>query len=147
MLEKIPLSDPPSSAELSDQTRAVDELIETALHPRITPLLIPLREPVQLVGTGGTSTILARMEQQLDHFDRALIERTSLSHETVQRQNRRLWSLPLHERRNITGLPPNRADVILPGVLIFERVMSAFLFGSLRVSTRGIRFAALMDEE
>ena len=57
----------------------------------------------------------------------------------------RLWSLPLAERRNIVGLPRKRADVILPGVVIYEAVMDAFGFSELRISTRGLRFAAVMD--
>jgi exopolyphosphatase/pppGpp-phosphohydrolase len=38
-----------------------------------------------------------------------------------------------------------RADVILPGVVIYEAVMEEFGFKLLRVSTRGLRFAAVMD--
>ena len=43
------------------------------------------------------------------------------------------------------GLPKSRADVILTGVLIYEAVMEEFGFTQLRVSTRGLRFAAVMD--
>jgi exopolyphosphatase/pppGpp-phosphohydrolase len=39
-----------------------------------------------------------------------------------------------------------RADVILTGVLIYETVMEEFGFKQLRVSTRGLRFAAVMDQ-
>ena len=56
-----------------------------------------------------------------------------------------LWSLPLEERKHVIGLPPNRADVILTGALIFETVMDSFAFSELRVSTRGLRFAAVLD--
>ena len=57
-----------------------------------------------------------------------------------------LWQLPLAERKEIAGLPKNRADVILTGVLIFEMVMAEFGFQELRVSTRGLRFAAVMNQ-
>ena len=56
----------------------------------------------------------------------------------------RLWALPLAERRNIVGLPKTRADVILSGVVIYEGVMELFGFSELRISTRGLRFAALL---
>ena len=42
-------------------------------------------------------------------------------------------------------MPKLRADVILTGVLIFEMVMEEFGFKHLRVSTRGLRFAAVME--
>ena len=49
------------------------------------------------------------------------------------------------ERRNITGLPSNRADIILMGVAIYEAVMAHFGFGDLYVSMRGLRFGVLID--
>ena len=58
---------------------------------------------------------------------------------------RKLWRLPLEERKEIPGLPKLRADVILTGVLIYEMVMEEFGFKQLRVSTRGLRFAAVME--
>jgi exopolyphosphatase/guanosine-5'-triphosphate,3'-diphosphate pyrophosphatase len=58
----------------------------------------------------------------------------------------RLWSLPLAERRKIPGLPPPRADVMLTGAAIYEAVMQQFKFAGLRVTTRGLRFAALLDD-
>ena len=55
----------------------------------------------------------------------------------------RLWGLPLTRRREITGLPANRADVALFGSLIVEQSMRQLGFDALRVSTRGIRFGVL----
>ena len=49
------------------------------------------------------------------------------------------------QRREIPGLPKSRADVILTGVLIYEAVMEEFGFDELHISTRGLRFAAVMD--
>jgi exopolyphosphatase/guanosine-5'-triphosphate,3'-diphosphate pyrophosphatase len=97
------------------------------------------------VGTGGTSTILARVELKLRSFSRAMIEGTLLSREQLKSETMRLWSIPLEKRKQIIGLPANRADVILPGALIFDQVMEVLSLGTLRVSTRGLRFAALMD--
>jgi exopolyphosphatase/guanosine-5'-triphosphate,3'-diphosphate pyrophosphatase len=65
----------------------------------------------------------------------------------VRWQLDRLWALPLAERRQIAGLPKNRADVILTGVAIYEAVMEQFGFSELRVSTRGLRFAAVMEAD
>jgi exopolyphosphatase/guanosine-5'-triphosphate,3'-diphosphate pyrophosphatase len=51
----------------------------------------------------------------------------------------------LDERKQIVGLPKNRADVILMGVAIYQAVMEEFAFRELRISTRGLRFTAVMD--
>ena len=73
------------------------------------------------------------------------METVRLSLEQVKAHRRRLWGLPLAERKEIVGLPKSRADVILTGVLIYEVMMEEFGFKLLRVSTRGLRFAAVMD--
>src|SRR5207237_7788712 len=83
---------------------------------------------IQLVATGGAASILARMEAKLETFDRERIEATRLSLERLRRHVARLWRLPLAERKQIVGLPPNRADVILPGAAIYEAVMEQFAF-------------------
>ena len=96
------------------------------------------------MGVGGTATILGCMEAGLETFDRARIEATRLSAARVFWHLDRLWSLPLEQRKTIVGLPKNRADVILMGVAVYYAVMEAFGFRELRLSTRGLRFAALM---
>jgi exopolyphosphatase/pppGpp-phosphohydrolase len=98
-----------------------------------------------LVGVGGTASILARMAANLDQFDRERIEATRLTLARVRWRVEQLWRLPLAERQRLVGLPPDRADVILPGAAIYEAVMHEFGFGELRVSTRGLRFAAVLD--
>jgi len=100
---------------------------------------------IRLVGTGGTTSILVRIEKKLDRFDREKIERAVLSFDRLVAHRKNLWKLPLADRKEIPGLPKSRADVILTGVLIYEAVMEEFGFQELRVSTRGLRYAAVMD--
>ncbi len=76
-------------------------------------------------------------------YERHLIEAQRISEAQVRAHVAGLWSLPLAERKKIVGLPKSRADVILSGVVIYEGVMECFGFGELRISTRGLRFAAL----
>jgi exopolyphosphatase/guanosine-5'-triphosphate,3'-diphosphate pyrophosphatase len=71
---------------------------------------------------------------------------TPLTGHQVNAQLHKLWGLSLAERKNIPGLPPNRADVILIGVAIYSTVMEEFGFSELLVSTRGLRYAALVDQ-
>ena len=59
----------------------------------------------------------------------------------------RLWSLPLAQRRKISGLPAKRADVILMGVAICEAVMEHAGCLELYVSARGLRFGALLENQ
>ena len=151
LLERFPHSDPPTRGEFA----ACRDWVKDFLHEEIRSMLEPaLRREVkpgsatsriQLVGTGGTTSILARIEKKLDRFDRERIESTVLSREQVTAYRKQFWGLPLAERKEITGLPKLRADVILTGVVIYEAVMEEFDFKQLRVSTRGLRFAAVME--
>jgi exopolyphosphatase / guanosine-5'-triphosphate,3'-diphosphate pyrophosphatase len=152
LLEELPVSDPPKPQEFI----ACHDWLRTFLRERVAPNLEPAlsREQnlpcsarqVQLVGTGGTASILGRIEARLNSFDRERLEATRLSRARVRQHEQRLWNLPLAQRQQVIGLPPNRADVILAGVAIYAAVMEQFGFDQLRVSTRGLRFAAAMDD-
>jgi exopolyphosphatase/guanosine-5'-triphosphate,3'-diphosphate pyrophosphatase len=98
-----------------------------------------------LVGTGGTTTILARMQHQMTDFDRDKIEGVVITREQVKDWMVQLWSVSLAERKKIIGLPQKRADIIPMGVAIYEAVMDHFSFDSVYVSTRGLRFGAVMN--
>ncbi|HKW29943.1 MAG TPA: Ppx/GppA phosphatase family protein [Verrucomicrobiae bacterium] len=151
LLEKVPHSDPPTRGEFTTCRDWVKNFLQKEVHPKLEPALHREAKPgsatgeIQLVGAGGTTSILARMENKLDRFDRERIESTILSREQVTAHRKRLWSLPLARRKEIPGLPKLRADVILTGVVIYEAMMEEFDFKQLRVSTRGLRFAAVMD--
>jgi exopolyphosphatase/guanosine-5'-triphosphate,3'-diphosphate pyrophosphatase len=145
LLEKFPHHDPPTRAEFSACRGWLKNFLHGEVRPQLEPALKNETGEIRLVGTGGTSSILARIEKKLDRFDREKIERTVLSFDQVVAHRKNLWRRPLAERKEIAGLPKLRADVILTGVLIYEMVMAEFGFEQLRVSTRGLRFAAVMD--
>jgi exopolyphosphatase/guanosine-5'-triphosphate,3'-diphosphate pyrophosphatase len=146
LMEKFPHTDPPTPEEFAQCRDWLVNFLEKEVRPELEPVLEKEKNSgiVQLAGTGGTSTILARMKLKSDSYDRERIEATRLSLKQVRRHMEHLWSLPLAQRREILGLPKSRADVILPGVLIYTCVMELFGFTELRVSTRGLRFAAVM---
>ena len=108
--------------------------IEAAIHD----------EALQFVGTGGSASLLGCMEAKLATFDRERLERTRLTRPRLGWHVEHLWGMALEARKQIVGLPANRADVILAGAVIYEQVMEEFGFRELRVTTRGLRFAALM---
>jgi exopolyphosphatase/guanosine-5'-triphosphate,3'-diphosphate pyrophosphatase len=150
LMEKIPPSDPPKMEELAAGRAWVRNFLANNVRPKLEPAMqkeaqFSSEKEFQLVGTGGTTSILARMEAGLAEYDRERIEATRLSRERTRWHLLRLWSLPLAERQQIIGLPKKRADVILTGVLIYLEVMEQLGFSELRVSTRGLRFAAVME--
>jgi len=145
LLENFPHSDPPTRGEFTKCRDWLKRFLHGEVRPQLAPALKNGTGEIQLVGTGGTTSILARIEKKLERFDRDKIERAVLSFDQIVAHRKYLWKLPLAERKEIPGLPKMRADVILTGVLIYETVMEEFSFKQLRVSTRGLRFAAMMD--
>lgn len=144
--------DPPRPGELAACRNQVREFLRKEVLPGLAPAM--RREAkfhadggeVQLVGTGGTASILGCMEARLDTFDRARLEATRLSRERLDWHVERLWGLSLEARKQLVGLPKNRADVILTGAVIYEAVMEECRFRELRLSTRGLRFGALLGD-
>jgi exopolyphosphatase / guanosine-5'-triphosphate,3'-diphosphate pyrophosphatase len=145
LLEKFKPGDPPGPDELQRCRDWLRGFINQKVHVVLDPLLADGRLRTGLVGTGGTAAILARMEMAFDDYDRQRIEAVRLSAPATSRWVERLWSLPLAERKRTIGLPENRADVILMGAAIYEAVLLQFRFAELRISTRGLRFAAVLQ--
>ena len=141
-LEELRPADPPTRENWRDCRRRLQNFLEQNLRPAVASKLSPL--PL-FIGTGGTVTILARMEARMADFNREAIEAVRLSQFQVTQWREHLWSLSLAERQKIIGLPPKRADVILMGLAIFEAVMEQFGFPELHVSTRGLRFGAILE--
>jgi exopolyphosphatase/guanosine-5'-triphosphate,3'-diphosphate pyrophosphatase len=145
LMEKFPHSDPPKKSEFNACRDWLKHFLHGEVRSRLAPALKDEPGEILLVGTGGTTSILARIENKLDRFDREKIDCAVLTYEQIVAHRKYLWKLPLEARKEIPGLPKLRADVILTGVLIYEMVMEEFGFKQLRVSTRGLRFAAVMD--
>ena len=85
------------------------------------------------------------METKADDFNRDQIEATLLPVGRLRAMLEEQWQLPLAGRRKTPGLPPDRADVILTGMAIYEAIMERFGFARLRISTRGLRYWALLQ--
>lgn len=142
LLEANPVEDPPTADQLAHAREVIDaKLRQTVLNGNWGE-----GSDCELVGTGGVATIFAMMELSMERFDRERIEEANLSQKRASEWCEQLWSLPLDQRREIVGLPANRADVALFGSLIFERIMIQFGYAQLKASTRGIRFGALKGD-
>jgi exopolyphosphatase/guanosine-5'-triphosphate,3'-diphosphate pyrophosphatase len=145
LLEYLRPSDPPAAAELARCRNYLHDFFSKQILPSVAPVFGSRRSETQLIGTGGAATILARMEYALGKYERHKIEGARISRKSIERWMQKLWSLPLAERKTIVGLPKKRADVILTGMAIYEAVLKEFGFNELSASTRGLRFAAVLQ--
>jgi exopolyphosphatase/guanosine-5'-triphosphate,3'-diphosphate pyrophosphatase len=152
LMETIPHCDPPTSDEFTACRNWLQHFLESKVLPVFGPALkreVELHEKhhgVLLVGVGGAATVLSRMEKRMTDYDREHIEAVRLSRDRLDHWTRELWSKSLETRRHIPGLPAERADVMLAGAVIFSEATRVLGFSGLRVTTRGVRFAALMSD-
>lgn len=146
LLEALTPPPRPSPGDCQECRDMVDRFLSEQVVPEVRAAISGRDQArVHYLGVGGTAVTLARMALELPDFDRARIENTRLTSAEMTQWVERLWSLPIEERRGIAGLPPERADVILTGCVVYERILIAFNLDSFAVSTRGLRFAALLE--
>jgi exopolyphosphatase/guanosine-5'-triphosphate,3'-diphosphate pyrophosphatase len=99
----------------------------------------------QFIGTAGTFTTLASINLGLETYSREKIHLYRLPLNRLQDMSKTLLSLPLDERKNVRGLEPERADLIIPGILFTIKIMEIFKFGELTVSDYGLLEGVLFD--
>jgi exopolyphosphatase/guanosine-5'-triphosphate,3'-diphosphate pyrophosphatase len=101
--------------------------------------------PDALVGLGGAVTNLAAVKLKLDPYDPEEIRGTVLDRAEIDRQIELYRTRTADERREIVGLQPKRAEVILAGACIVRTVMEKLGCESLTVSDLGLRHGVLVE--
>lgn len=94
-------------------------------------------------GTGGTIVIMGRIKLGINEYNRYILDGLKLDKNDVCSQLTSLWSMSIEERKQVNGLPPERADIIVFGIAIYEALMNIFGLNSIIVSTRGLRYGIL----
>ena len=101
--------------------------------------------PSALVGLGGALTNLAAVRHGLATYDAGVVHGTVLDRAEVDRQIELYRSRTADERREIVGLQPARAEVILAGACIVRTVLDKLQCDELTVSDRGLRHGLLVE--
>lgn len=134
--ERFLTSDPPDAAELEKLAADVKKLISEALAGNdIAPV-------EAAVAVAGTATSVAAVNLELDPYDPLAVEGHRLQLSTIQWWLSRLASVPLAERKLLVGLDPDRAGVIVAGIVILTEVMRAFSLTEIEVSEHDILYGA-----
>ena len=101
--------------------------------------------PDALVGMGGAITNMAAVRHSMATYDPDVVQGTVLDRDEIDRQIELYRSRDAEARREIVGLQPKRADVILAGACIVRTVMDKLGADSLTVSDRGLRHGVLAE--
>jgi exopolyphosphatase/guanosine-5'-triphosphate,3'-diphosphate pyrophosphatase len=103
------------------------------------------QRPAALVGLGGALTNLAAVRHRLAAYEPDVVQGTVLNRAEIDRQIDLYRSRPAERRREIVGLQPARAEVILAGACIVRTVLDKLHCDELTVSDRGLRHGLLVE--
>jgi len=138
-------SDPPSETDIFDINAKVDSFL-LALKEEMPSLdTLEGRSDSILVGTAGTITTLAAMDQELDIYDSRKINNYRLSKAAVNRLLNSFLARTHIERAAMAGIEEGRADLIIAGTIIVLRTMEDFGFHEMVVSDYGLLEGLLLD--
>lgn len=136
LTEQVPqLAGDPSPANATAVARG-RAIARDALAP-----LAEFRAVDRMVLVGGSATAAASMLRA----SRDSFEQFSLSREALSRVAERIAGLALAERRRLAGLNPQRADIVLSGLLLLETALERCKHTAAIVSANDLLLGYLLD--
>ena len=113
----LALDDHVTFAEAAKQaSQILARLITAGTHPKSTPT-------DSLVGMGGAVTNITAVMLGLAKYDPDKVQGAVIDRTEIDRQIELYRAIPAEERRQIAGLQPKRAEVILAGACIVRTIM------------------------
>lgn len=132
MTEACIKDDPPSRADY----RAIKRKLKKALADSLGDLTY---FPQLMIGAGGTFTALASIALRSRGKGQTGVGGFEMNRAEVRGILDRLRHMTLAERRNVPGLNPDRADIIVAGLIVIERLMKWLRINRLLIHDKGVR--------
>jgi exopolyphosphatase/guanosine-5'-triphosphate,3'-diphosphate pyrophosphatase len=137
LTERIVHHDPPQAGEIAGLRDAVSDVLRQAGWRY---------RPDSMVGIAGTVTTLCAIELGLMQYSPDSVHGQPMAKSAITRLIGVLGSLPLEQRKKLPGMEPGRADVLLAGAVILERIMDHFNCEQVIVSDQGVRWGLIWRE-
>ena len=128
-------SDPPTRAELDALGNDVRRTLEAHVPVGIRG------QRLTAIAVAGTPTQCAAIDLGLERYDPARVEGHVLTGARLRELLDQLAALPLAQRREVTGVDPTRAPVLVAGIAILLEVARCFDLEQVEVSERDILWA------
>ncbi len=136
LTEEFLRSDPIRRREIKALRKEVRRQIDLARIPADIP-------PRFLIASGGTATAAAAIAMARQGNSGKPVQGFEMTQAELLHLRDSLLRRSLAERREMPGLSPDRADIIVAGVVILYELLVHLNVNVLKVSTRGIRHALL----
>jgi exopolyphosphatase/guanosine-5'-triphosphate,3'-diphosphate pyrophosphatase len=131
--------DPPGPDELDALANEARQIIEDGVPAEHRS------EVAQGIAVAGTATQLASVELGLEPYDPEKVDGHVLTTEACERMLASLAALPLDERKNVTGMDPDRAETIVAGTTILIAAMETFALDAVEVTEADIMHGAVLS--
>ena len=96
------------------------------------------------IAVAGTATQLAAIDQSLEPYDPEKVDGYTLTLDAIERMLALLAERPLEERRQVTGLHPDRPPTIVAGAAILAESLRAFDLDAVEISEADILHGAAL---
>ncbi|MGP1568520.1 MAG: Ppx/GppA phosphatase family protein [Peptoanaerobacter stomatis] len=117
MTEKFLKTDPPTEFEILNLYDYMDITINNTID------VLKSYKIGKFIGIGGTATSISSMLQELSPYLSERVHNSKIYYDDLVRVFYDLSKKTLSEKQMITGLQPQRADVIFAGVCILKNIM------------------------
>jgi exopolyphosphatase / guanosine-5'-triphosphate,3'-diphosphate pyrophosphatase len=135
--ERLLRSDPLKPKHWKEMKEEIDRGIRSVLRQ-------PHHRAEIMIGSGGTFTSLAHMSKFQREGRHGSVQGYVLTPSDIVHLLRHLRDTPLEARRQIPGLSPDRADIIVAGAAVISRLVRGLGTQQIMVNERGIRDGLLL---
>lgn len=95
--------------------------------------------PAAVIGIGGAVTGMGAVKYRMEQYRSGSLQGTVLGREDIEEQIAAYRRMTIAQRRQIPGLQPKRADIILAGACILKTVIRRLNVNQLTISVKGLR--------
>ena len=133
-------SDPPVEQELELLGRVIEDRLK-----KVASRKGDIASGVEFIGTAGTVTTLAAIDQMMRIYDSEKINGYRIKRDGVMKILKMIRSMTNKERKELPGVEEGREDIILAGAMVVYKVMELFGFDEMTVSDAGLREGLVTD--
>ncbi len=134
LTERFVKHDPPLKEELENMKKFIDDSLKK--------LEI---EVDNIVGLGGTITTLSALEYNIYPYNHSKIHGSILNRESIKKWFNKLINMKISERKKIPQIEDRRAEAIVSGILMFDRILDHFKKDEIIVSDWGLKHGLMVS--
>lgn len=103
-------------------------------------------EGVPLIGIGGTARALGKIHQKISRYPLPSLHHYPIWKYEMDMVFHQLIKINLEKRKNIEGMPRDRADIIIAGIMTLQILMEKTGAEKLIISNKGLRDGAIQGD-